>query len=317
MGELLRLRSRDIEAVESTWQQFLPSASLDRADPERFRFLWTSVSMPGFSLVEYQLEAGVRSRVDPVDQLFACQVTMREGRVGTDRLDFDPAQPWLCPELPTAAAWDGNAIVRAFIFDRRYAEQMARRITGDDRLRLRVLDHAPRSSALGVHWTDTFDHMRRSMQSVSGPEHPLIDAELRRHALRTTLTVFSTSLLDAGHRPAQTRAAPTTVRRAISFIDEHATDPITVEDVATAVHISTRGLQYAFRRATGLTPMAYLRRVRLTGAHHDLRSPDGGNVAEIARRWGFPHLSRFASYYRDAYGRNPSETLAERPAPPA
>lgn len=300
--------------MESTWHQFLPSSKLAHADPARFSFLWNSVSVPGFSLIEYQLAAGVRTEAAPEDQLLACQVTMRDGRVGTDRYEFDRDQPWLCPETPASAVWEGNAVVRAFIFDRRYAEQSARRITGDDRLRLRVQDHAPRDASLARYWTETFDHMRRSMEAVSGPEHPLIDAELRRHALRATLTVFHTSLLDATEHSAQTRAAPATVRRAISFIDEHAAEPISVEDVAAAVHISTRGLQYAFRRATGVTPMAYLRRVRLNGAHHDLQSPDGGNVAEVARRWGFPHLSRFAAYYRDAYGRNPSDTVADRPS---
>lgn len=315
MGELLRLRSRDVGVVESTWGRVLPGSGLRSVDPERFRFLWTSVTMPGFSLVEYQLEAGVRTVADPPDHLLACQVTMHTGRVGTARQEFDRQRPWIRPQEEAATAeWEGNAVVRAFIFDTGYAEHTARRITGDDRLRLRVLDHAPRTGDLGAYWTDAFDHMRRTMQGMAGPGHPLIDAELRRHALRATLTVFPTTLLEAAQRPAQTRAAPTTVRRAMRYMDEHAHDPITVEDVALAVHISTRGLQYAFRRATGLTPMAYLRRVRLSRAHVDLQSPEGGSVAAVARRWGFPHVSRFAAYYRDAYGRNPSRTASERRA---
>jgi transcriptional regulator GlxA family with amidase domain len=57
--------------------------------------------------------------------------------------------------------------------------------------------------------------------------------------------------------------------------------------------------------------MAYLRRVRLARAHAGLRDADPGRhtVAEIAGRWGFTHLGRFAEAYRERYGRPPSETL--------
>ena len=60
--------------------------------------------------------------------------------------------------------------------------------------------------------------------------------------------------------------------------------------------------------------MAYLRRVRLDQAHRQLRTADPGGedtVARIALDWGFTSPSRFARYYRDAYGRVPSATLAE------
>ena len=51
---------------------------------------------------------------------------------------------------------------------------------------------------------------------------------------------------------------------------------------------------------------------RLAAAHQDLLDADpagGASVAEIAHRWGFAHLARFAERYRQAYGEKPSETL--------
>jgi transcriptional regulator GlxA family with amidase domain len=74
-----------------------------------------------------------------------------------------------------------------------------------------------------------------------------------------------------------------------------------------AEKISTRGLQYAFKRATGETPMQYLRRVRLAGAHADLQRDDRISIGEVAARWGFADRSRFAQYYRQEYGHTPRE----------
>jgi AraC-like DNA-binding protein len=58
--------------------------------------------------------------------------------------------------------------------------------------------------------------------------------------------------------------------------------------------------------------MAYLRSVRLAHAHADLvRIADTGSqttVTEVALRWGFTHLGRFAALYRQTYGRPPSST---------
>ena len=38
-------------------------------------------------------------------------------------------------------------------------------------------------------------------------------------------------------------------------------------------------------------------------------SPDNSSVTQIAARWGFGHLGRFAAGYRKSFGEHPSETL--------
>lgn len=102
------------------------------------------------------------------------------------------------------------------------------------------------------------------------------------------------------------------VRRAKVFIEEHAPEPITVGDVARAARLSVRGLQNAFQSQEGLSPMAYLRRVRLELARTSLLEADPSDptrVAAIARAAGFAHLSRFAASYRAVHGENPRDTL--------
>lgn len=110
---------------------------------------------------------------------------------------------------------------------------------------------------------------------------------------------------------------PMAVRRAMSFCEEHADQPISIRDIAAAARVSARTLQDHFRTHAQTTPLGYLRRVRLERAHRDLlAAAESGaqvTVTDIALRWGFVHLSRFAQLYRDAFGHLPSESLsAER-----
>ena len=102
------------------------------------------------------------------------------------------------------------------------------------------------------------------------------------------------------------------LRRALIFIDEHARDPITLNEIAVAAGLSPRGLQAAFRRHLDTQPLAYVRSVRMERAHRDLQSAepgDGVSVAALAAKWGFTHLGRFAVEYRRRFGVHPSQTL--------
>lgn len=310
MGELLTFESRDVADVEETWRAFVPSAALHQVDPRIFRFAWNSAALSEFSVVRYELTASVRSAIDPVDQVMACRVASRGAWVGTPRRDFNPGMPWLAVEGQTQARWTERADVRAFVFDRAFAESAARQLTGDDRFSLRngALTSVPLSRELALHWERVFLHVASSLFASAGGS-PLIQAELRRHALHTTLAVFSPAFSDALERAAQRTAAPRAVRRAIAFIEQHAHEPITIDEVAQAADISTRGLQYAFRRALGVTPTEYLRSERLARAHAELQEGTRRPVAEVARSWGFASPSRFAKHYRDVYGRTPRQTL--------
>ncbi len=102
------------------------------------------------------------------------------------------------------------------------------------------------------------------------------------------------------------------IRAAVDFVHDNAHLPIGPIEIAEAAHLSVRGLQVAFRRLLDTTPLAYLRDVRLDRVHTDLRLADPARttVAEVARVWGFSHLSRFSAAYAARFDQYPSETLA-------
>ena len=82
------------------------------------------------------------------------------------------------------------------------------------------------------------------------------------------------------------------VRDAMDIIDAGPHLPLTTSTLARQCHVSVRTLQEGFQRHLGISPMTYLRLVRLRRAHRDRRSADPchNTVASIAHRWGFTHL---------------------------
>jgi AraC-like DNA-binding protein len=104
---------------------------------------------------------------------------------------------------------------------------------------------------------------------------------------------------------------PRAIRAAIDVIEAEADQPLTVSALAERSYVSVRSLQLGFRHHLGITPMAYLREVRLRRAHQMLLESDPSRitVASVACRWGFTNLGRFAAAHTARYQESPSETL--------
>ncbi|WP_229071324.1 AraC family transcriptional regulator [Actinoplanes sp. DH11] len=132
-------------------------------------------------------------------------------------------------------------------------------------------------------------------------------------------SVLSGLLLSVPHRYRDELVAPAAsgppraVARAVEAVHEEPERAFTVADLAAIAGLSVRSLQEGFRRHVGCAPMAYLQQIRLTRAREALLDGDPARitVAAVAHRWGFAHLGRFASAYRERFGESPSETLRQ------
>ncbi|MBI0293927.1 AraC family transcriptional regulator [Streptomyces sp. PRKS01-29] len=177
---------------------------------------------------------------------------------------------------------------------------------------VRLTGHRPHSAAAAGHLRHTIGYVREhALADPAIAEQPLVRATVSQLLAGSVLAAFPNTALTDPTAPDRNDAHPGTLQRALSHIDDHADQPLTVADIAAAAHVSIRALQYAFRRHLDTTPMAYLRRVRLAHAHHDLAiaDPETATVADIAARWGFFHPARFAALYRETHGTIPSATL--------
>jgi AraC-like DNA-binding protein len=111
-----------------------------------------------------------------------------------------------------------------------------------------------------------------------------------------------------------TARRPRTVKRTLDAMHAEPGRPFTAAELADIAGVGIRVLQESFRQHVGVPPLTYLRRLRLEGVHTELSraGPEQVSVSEVATRWGFTHLGRFAGAYRDRYGVPPSQTLRER-----
>jgi len=101
------------------------------------------------------------------------------------------------------------------------------------------------------------------------------------------------------------------VKTCESYMHEHRSEPVTLLDLCAVAGMRSRSLINAFEAVTGFSPMDYLRRLRLSGAHHALQLADKKRtkIIDVATDWGFWHMGHFTHYYREMFGETPSKTL--------
>lgn len=91
------------------------------------------------------------------------------------------------------------------------------------------------------------------------------------------------------------------IRLALAFAREHLPEPLGVERLAEAVHLSPRQFSRAFRRETGETPARAVERLRVEAAR--LRLREGGEpVEQIARSVGFADPERMRRAFVKLHG---------------
>jgi AraC-like DNA-binding protein len=106
--------------------------------------------------------------------------------------------------------------------------------------------------------------------------------------------------------------SPRSVRRAVDYIHANLHLPITVEQIVAAAGVPGRTLYAHFRQATGLAPLAYVRKARYERVRHELLAGNSAHLIDVAARWGFEHMGRFAQGYRALFGERPSETMRRK-----
>ncbi|KJY20527.1 MULTISPECIES: helix-turn-helix transcriptional regulator [Streptomyces] len=156
------------------------------------------------------------------------------------------------------------------------------------------------------------DHVLDDSAVSADPDGLFVSTAAQHLAATVLATLPNTARGDAATPRDGRDAHSDTLRRAVEFIEANAHRDITLADIAASIPVTARAVQYAFTRHAGTTPLAHLRRVRLTRAHAELRAADPAGattVAGVAGRWGFAHQGRFAAAYRQEYGVSPSVTL--------
>lgn len=106
-------------------------------------------------------------------------------------------------------------------------------------------------------------------------------------------------------------------KMAEEYLRAHADTPVSIAELCEITGINQRTLFLGFHERYGLSPIAYLKLLRLNAARRELlratRGDSAVSVTRSATKWGFFHLGRFAMEYRALFGESPQQTL-KRPS---
>ena len=96
------------------------------------------------------------------------------------------------------------------------------------------------------------------------------------------------------------------VKAMMAYIHEHFSEPISVEELASAAHVSKRVCFRLFREHLHMTPVEYMTGYRLRRACRMLTG-SGESVTQIAYACGLGSSSYFGKLFRDRFGSTPAE----------
>lgn len=110
----------------------------------------------------------------------------------------------------------------------------------------------------------------------------------------------------SGEMLKEKKSAMKRLEQAISYIDHHYSEKITLDEVAAAAYMSSNYFSSYFRKVTGISFSEYVTRIRISHARELLRDTDK-SVTEIAMECGFHNISNFYRLYKKQVGKPPRD----------
>jgi len=100
------------------------------------------------------------------------------------------------------------------------------------------------------------------------------------------------------------------IARAIDLLKRRYAEPLRIEEVAEAAHMSASSLHHHFKQVTTLPPLQYQKQLRLHQARR-LMLFDGLDAAAAGHRVGYESPSQFSREYRRLFGAPPRAEIEQ------
>ncbi|MEN0085029.1 MAG: helix-turn-helix transcriptional regulator [Leifsonia sp.] len=310
MSELTRLRSSTSDPAEA---DALLAASGGRfafaSEPDAgFSFDVDQVVDPSFSVARYAI-GGEWETSGEFEDLCIVNVTGGAYRweIDGDRADatrspflIRPGHDFMCEAV--------SADIVNIYLSPATLRDVARTTFGDEHMEV-VFDAPGTLGPLHSDYMLTAATVAAEYMDAGTFRHPLVRASLFHTLALAALKCFPLSS-DPREKDVTPAGQLWRFRRGARFIEDHASLPITVLDVAEAAGATMAQLDAAFRTHASTSARGYLQRVRLSAAHDEIAaSGPATDLVELAARWGFADVDRFSRRYRDAYGETPESAL--------
>ena len=135
-------------------------------------------------------------------------------------------------------------------------------------------------------------------------------AEIEKTSAALLLLAFENGAI-CGASDVDERVLNWPIERVEEYVRSNIGEQISLADLVTVSNASPSSLLRAFRIHRGMSPMKYVKQVRLESVQRTLLAAKSGvtTVTTVAMDHGFFQLGRFSADYRRAFGELPSETL--------
>ena len=164
----------------------------------------------------------------------------------------------------------------------------------------------------------TLTHTIRPLSKIKSYVMDLYQSARRDPTLLSTPAVVASvsdflldSLLRAPNAPGSQQDTTNThwalVQRCVTLVNDARDEAPTVTQLCAATGVSRRTLQNAFLRVLDMSPLAYIKAVRLKQAREALKN--ARSVTDAATACGFWHFGHFSQDYQALFGERPSDTL--------
>ncbi|MDD4311052.1 MAG: AraC family transcriptional regulator [Eubacteriales bacterium] len=97
------------------------------------------------------------------------------------------------------------------------------------------------------------------------------------------------------------------VKRVSDYLEEHLSEPITLDELCRTVYLSKYYLERKFRQETGASIYQMLQKKRMIRARNQMQK--GLSLTQIALNCGFSEYSGFYKAFRSEYGMSPHDYL--------
>ncbi|MFJ8782054.1 MULTISPECIES: AraC family transcriptional regulator [unclassified Streptomyces] len=236
-------------------------------------------------------------------------LTIRSGR--TERMLTVGDSMAIDPYRPFALSWEEGCRLQTVRLPRHLVDEAGESAGLASGGTVRFGLGGPLTPAAARSWLAVVALLRHeATEQGEFTRHPLLTSQLNRMLAAALVGTHPVVDTDEGGRPGS--VLPRGLRKVMELVEREPEAELSMAVLAAAAALSPRTLQEGFRRHLDMTPMEFVRDVRMARAHEALAQADphsGTNVAHIAYQWGFANLGRFARDYRRRYGQLPSTTL--------
>ncbi len=158
-----------------------------------------------------------------------------------------------------------------------------------------------------VHDSELEDKFRNAIRYIDYKKNkdPMIIPLIRKSILEIMIDICTRHVTDKTDITLQQHASDAYIKKAISYIHDHFTEDISLDEIASFVNISKYHLTREFKKITGDTIFSYINILRCTAASAHLAH--GMSISEAARECGFDTAAYFSRIFKKVMGIPPSK----------